>query len=188
LTFLDTDFWRIIDASREAANDDSQRQIDALARILRGLSDADFERFTHWFDTFFARAYRWDLWEAGQIVNGGMGEDSFADFRDWLISGGRDRFERVLEHPDNLLDVPAARLGRMTCGAVRDAIYEAYDGADRDDLLATGPAQPADPEGAYPVDVRRTLPRIFERFRGKYDWGSETSAPDDADPEERAPA
>jgi hypothetical protein len=52
-----------------------------------------------------ARANEWDLWAAGYLALGGLGDDSFLDFRTWLISQGQERFERVLAAPDDLADL-----------------------------------------------------------------------------------
>ena len=52
-----------------------------------------------------ARANDWQLWAAAYLALGGMGEDSFLDFRSWLISHGRGTFERVLADPDSLVEL-----------------------------------------------------------------------------------
>jgi hypothetical protein len=36
------------------------------------------------------------------LINGGMSDDGFTDFRYWLISRGRDVYERALADPDSL--------------------------------------------------------------------------------------
>lgn len=53
-----------------------------------------------------AAAYRWDLWAAAYIINGGCSDDGFRYFRDWLISEGRSVFEKALKDPDSLADLP----------------------------------------------------------------------------------
>ncbi len=94
-------FWQLIERSRDA---------DAQAVVLRALSlelpHDDIRAFSGIFDAQDTRATRYDIWGAGHVLDRGMGDDSFNDFRCWLISRGRDAFEAVLAHPDSLAGVP----------------------------------------------------------------------------------
>jgi hypothetical protein len=105
-------FWSLIDRSREAAGGDPDRQADALYELLQGRPEPELRAFGTMFRTFRARAYRWDLWEAGSLINEGMGDDSFDDFRAWLISCGRMVYEQALANPDSLADVSDQRSSR----------------------------------------------------------------------------
>src|SRR5262245_7029047 len=107
-TMSDEAFWSLIAKSRELAEGDPKRQMIALHEVLRHLSRAELEAFASLYMTLHERAYRWDLWDAGQLVNDGMGDDSFGDFRDWLISRGREVYERTLADPDSLADLLGA--------------------------------------------------------------------------------
>ena len=97
-------FWRLVDEARGAEPVD-EATLTRLRERLDELSAADtLAALTH-FDQARHRAYTWDLWAAGYLVCGGMGDDSFHDFRQWLIAQGRDVYERVLADPDTLADV-----------------------------------------------------------------------------------
>ena len=48
------------------------------------------------------RAYRWDLWAAAYIINGGASDDGFQYFRAWLVSRGQSVFEQALKDPAGL--------------------------------------------------------------------------------------
>ena len=52
-----------------------------------------------------AEAYRWDLWAAAYLIQGGCSDDGFEYFCDWLISLGKHRFEAALRNPDSLAEV-----------------------------------------------------------------------------------
>jgi hypothetical protein len=50
-------------------------------------------------------SYRWDLWAAGYLINGGCSDDGFDYFRGWLITQGRQIWEAAIADPDSLADV-----------------------------------------------------------------------------------
>jgi Protein of unknown function (DUF4240) len=50
-----------------------------------------------------------------------LSNESFSDFRDWLVSRGRDIYERDLADPDNLADVSDARPEEMYASPVGGA-------------------------------------------------------------------
>ncbi|MFD8597525.1 DUF4240 domain-containing protein [Kitasatospora sp. NPDC059646] len=104
-------FWKLIEEARSqvpaADNGDAvaERAIALLAlhpvqeiiaadRVLRGL---------------MADSYRAPLWGAAYVINGGCSDDGFDYFRGWLITQGRETFERIIADPDALADLPAVR-------------------------------------------------------------------------------
>ncbi|AKF11486.1 hypothetical protein DB32_008635 [Sandaracinus amylolyticus] len=70
-----------------------------LERLLRALTPEDVAGFAHIFETLHARAYRWDLWHAAYVIEGGCSDDGFTDFRSGLIGLGREVFENALRDP-----------------------------------------------------------------------------------------
>lgn len=160
----ESEFWDLIDRSREAANGDSNVQADELTTLLRGRSADDLETFGGFFETALARMYRWDCWEAGILINNGMGDDTFTDFRAWIVSRGRDVYEQMLRDPDGLAELPEVRDGDVfeaeRFAYVAHRVYvEAFD---------EEPDFPGEPEASVPVgpaldadDVERVLPRLW---------------------------
>jgi hypothetical protein len=53
-----------------------------------------------------AESYRWDLWGAAYLINGGCSDDGFDYFRGWLLSQGRAIWQATLADPDSLADHP----------------------------------------------------------------------------------
>jgi hypothetical protein len=95
---MDTnEFWTII----EAADGTPGRLHATLAELPRDRLVA-FERIHQ---EQIDRAYTWDLWGAGYLRFGGMGDDAFEYFRAYLISRGRTVFEAAVRDPDALADV-----------------------------------------------------------------------------------
>ena len=107
---MDVDsFWQLIDRTRaEAAGDGGsvvRRHVETLTEALEDLPDAELQDFDRHLRRARARANHWDLWAAGYLALGGMSDDSFLDFRTWLITHGRTTYERVLAEPDGVADL-----------------------------------------------------------------------------------
>lgn len=170
----ETEFWELIDATREAAGGDPEEQADALVDRLLRLDPELVLDFARHFEARYNRAYRWDLWGAAWLLLNGCSDDAFDYFRCWLIGQGREVFEGALHEPDAL----AGLLGEFDeeidgdgeeLGYAADEAYEQLTGTVAPDL-GIAPA-PAEPEGA-PLDLEddRVLasryPRLWERFKG----------------------
>ncbi|MEU2222397.1 DUF4240 domain-containing protein [Streptomyces sp. NPDC018347] len=170
----ETEFWELIDATREAAGGDPEEQADALVDRLLRLDPELVLDFARHFEARYNRAYRWDLWGAAWLLLDGCSDDAFDYFRCWLIGQGREVFEGALHEPDAL----AGLLGEFDeeidgdgeeLGYAADEVYEQLTGTVAPDL-GIAPA-PAEPEGT-PLDLEddRVLasryPRLWERFKG----------------------
>ena len=139
----------------------SERLVEALA-ALGAEEIADFDRIWH---ELSARAYRWDLWGAAYVINGGCSDDCFDYFRDYLISLGRDAYERALSDPESLAGFAHAEddVGYESVSYVAMDAWE-RSGAEGD-LPRPAPA-PAEPVGE-PWDeegVEELYPRLAARF------------------------
>ena len=98
----ETEFWEIVDSTREAADGDPEDHADLLVERLAQLDPDAVLDFARHFETRFIRAFRWDLWGAADIMLGGADDESFDYFRCWLIGQGRHVFEGALHSPDDL--------------------------------------------------------------------------------------
>jgi hypothetical protein len=158
------EFWSLIDRARESAEGDPDRQADTLYQLLQGRPEPELQAFGTMFRMFRARAYRWDLWEAGSLINEGMGDDSFDDFRAWLISRGRTVYEQALANPDTLADVPEVQQGRdVTAELFSGVIYEVYEDTHGRVLETDAEVPPAIDLGEELSDdeLRSRLPRLY---------------------------
>lgn len=93
-------FWNIVDGVKK-----SQEPEVAIERHLKRLSPDELISYQNHFEMLRDRAYRWDLWGAAYIMQGGCSDDGFIDFRAWLISKGREVYENALNNPDSLADL-----------------------------------------------------------------------------------
>ena len=102
-------FWQLVEDSRRNASSTSpdgnmDRQITLLRESLSALSPQDIVDFDRHFSDRFIEAYRWDLWAAAYIIEGGCSDDGFMDFRSWLISMGRTAFTESLRDVESLVN------------------------------------------------------------------------------------
>lgn len=87
-TMPDDRFWQVIDMSYQKSRGDFEQQQEIIYQELRKLSPVEVIHFDNKFRKLRGEAYTWDLWGAIYIINGGCGDDSFMDFRDWVIAQG----------------------------------------------------------------------------------------------------
>ncbi|MFI9834039.1 DUF4240 domain-containing protein [Streptomyces sp. NPDC051913] len=170
----ETEFWELVDATREAAEGDPEEQADLLVDRLLQLDPEMVLDFARHFEARYNRAYTWDLWGAAWLLLDGASDDAFDFFRCWLIGQGREVYEGAVHAPDSLADL----LGDFDeeidgdgeeLGYAADEAYEQLTGAVAPDLGI--PPAPSEPEGT-PVDfesdqvLAERYPKLWERFRG----------------------
>ncbi|MEU5717795.1 DUF4240 domain-containing protein [Streptomyces sp. NPDC020403] len=168
----ETEFWEIIDSTREAADGDPEDHADLLVERLVRLDPDSVLDFARHFEARYNRAYHWDLWGAAAVLLGGAGDDAFDYFRCWLIGQGREVFEGAVQDPDSLaellddfdeeIDGDGEELGYAA-----DEAYEQLTGAVSPDLgLPPAPAKPAGTPFAVEDDdvLAERLPALWERF------------------------
>ncbi|MEU4205024.1 DUF4240 domain-containing protein [Streptomyces sp. NPDC045470] len=168
----ETEFWQLIDNSREAAEGDPEEQADALVERLVALDPDSVVDFARHFESRDNRAYTWDLWAAAGILLGGASDDAFDNFRSWLIGQGREVFEGALHDPDHLADLLDAFDDEVDgdaeeLGYAADEAYEQLTGAEMPDLGL--PPQPREPLGTYlDLDDDRVLAERFPQLWDRY--------------------
>ncbi|GAA2696698.1 MULTISPECIES: DUF4240 domain-containing protein [Actinosynnema] len=182
-------YWALVERARTAvgalAGDRDLREDplpDAVVAQLAALSAEDLVEFSLRHGEVVDSAYRWPLWNAAYLIEGGCGDDGFTDFRDGLVLQGRAVFEAAVADPDSLADLPVVRrmalegggwLGYESVGhLVRDA-YKRVRG-ESDSLLAAlaerrGPRARREPDGERwdvedQAENRARLPRLVALF------------------------
>ncbi|MFI6640193.1 DUF4240 domain-containing protein [Streptomyces sp. NPDC050504] len=168
----ETEFWEIVDRTRQAAGGDPEEHADLLVeRLLRHDPDSVLD-FARHFEARYNRAYRWDLWGAAALLLGGADDEAFDYFRCWLIGQGREVFEGALHDPDalaGLLDSFDEEFDGdgEELGYAADEAYEQLTGVVAPDLGV--PPQSAEPAGT-PLDLAdedalaERYPQLWERF------------------------
>jgi hypothetical protein len=184
-------FWALIERGRDTGGDDPEAVIEHVVTELA--VGPDEKIFGHWQvqAQLERRAYDWRLWAAAYLIHGGCSDDSFSDFRAGLILHGRNVFERAVEDPDSLADLPLVQtiagsdddddqeiLFFEDANYIAVRAYERHHEQTDDDhgfwaALEAVPdlddGQPSDPTGElFDFDddeqMRQRLPRLFALF------------------------
>ncbi|RYG31885.1 MAG: DUF4240 domain-containing protein, partial [Chitinophagaceae bacterium] len=103
-------FWLVIASTFDQAGGNYDQQQDELAIALKKLSLQELVAFDNRFRQLRGQAYRWDLWGAIYIIHGGCGDDSFSDFRGWLICQGKVLYYSALKNPETLITVSQEKI------------------------------------------------------------------------------
>jgi hypothetical protein len=112
-----------------------------------------------------AESYRWDLWGAAYIVNGGCSDDGFEYFRAWLISQGRQYYEKCLRDPEAV----GARAERDDRAEDEEFMYcaaEAYQEKTGRELPRIEVARSPTPAG-HPWE-ESDLPKLYPKLAKKF--------------------
>ncbi|MFI5728462.1 DUF4240 domain-containing protein [Streptomyces cyaneofuscatus] len=186
---IDT-WWGLVGRAREAAGDRADDRDPpgdplpgALTDVLAALEPAEIVDFAVTAYEVTASAYRWPLWNAAYLIEGGCGDDGFMDFRDGLVLLGREVFTRAVADPDSLAELPVVvRMSRGQSGwigyeSLNGPVQAAYAraGGEADGFHAAveaagrGRIRTAEPGGengdAEDADaMRRQLPRLAALF------------------------
>lgn len=159
----DTACWILVETCHDTALNDMEFKCQLVHDAVSKLSEADVADFVRWFDATMGRAYTWGLWGAAYVMNGGCGDDAFANFCACLISRGEAALVKALADPDSIADV---------AGDIESWFYEGYDTAIMNAArlsLGTLPERgpfPAEPSGEkWDEDTVTTLyPRLQELY------------------------
>ncbi|MFJ8039852.1 DUF4240 domain-containing protein [Kitasatospora sp. NPDC096147] len=175
------EFWRIVETARQQPGPVDEALVDLLA----ARSPQEVIGYQRQFDLLHRAVYRWDLWAAAHLLEGGCSDDGFTDFRAGLIVQGRDWYEKAARSPDSLADHPAVladapdgdcfEFSREAVGYAAARAYERLTG-DRDDFYAATSRTPAERAAAEAglgkqfdfeddAELARHLPRLAALYR-----------------------
>jgi len=133
-SLIDEDqFWKIIQTAKDNANGDYEQQQEELADELRKLTPDDIILFGNRFRHFRGQANTWELWGAIYIIHGGCGDDSFNDFREWVIGQGREFYYKTINNPETLVDVDTDKIEDVEwegLGYVPATVFEELTGQE----------------------------------------------------------
>ncbi|MDF2764582.1 MAG: hypothetical protein K0S81_1576 [Rhodospirillales bacterium] len=117
-------FWELIDHG--LGEQSLGERLDTLPERLALFKPAEIRRFDQILRHMDNAAYRNDIWALAYLLRGGCSDDSFEEFRGWLILQGREVFEATLANPDDF-DVALYHGESGGMDALRDAAPSAFD-------------------------------------------------------------
>ncbi|MCE2030022.1 DUF4240 domain-containing protein [Sessilibacter corallicola] len=157
-------FWEIISKAKSLSNNDIYLRPESLKQVLNKLSPVDIESFNVEYRQKLVETYRWDLWGAAYLINGGCSDDGFDYFRDFLISEGEQVYKQALENPDSLAELEYE--DEIELEDFRYAIDDAYTEKTGASLPQPNLQQPDNPAGeSWDEDE---LPQLFPKLAGKF--------------------
>ena len=165
----ETEFWGLV--TRTEPTQPQEALTSALKIKLETLDDESVKAFDKMFGQQMRRSYQWSVWGAAYIITGCDSEYAFAEFRSFLISLGKDWYDKIVADPDSL--------GDLVYWPEKDGY--AYPFVDEYDLVAgqiyedrTGTELPFIPSGkatpvgkkfsTKPKELKAIYPRLSLRF------------------------
>jgi hypothetical protein len=118
----------------------------AVREQLRELQPIEITNFLRLFNQLMDDAYRWDLWGAAYLINGGCSDDGFAYFRSWLISRGQTVYAAALKSPDSLVGLVDPELDDYEfedLWGIAQTVYEERTGEEMPPMEYRGPHTPS---------------------------------------------
>jgi uncharacterized protein DUF4240 len=103
---MDTEFfWNLIEKTFETCKGNLSEQVELLTELLAQSSVDDIADYKAIMDNLMDNAYDASLWDAAIVINCGCSDDSFLDFRGWLIAHGKEIYDKALVDPEILVDL-----------------------------------------------------------------------------------
>jgi len=155
-------FWKLVNSVNSKSLNCDER-VEYLKSELSKLSIDEIKSFDELYFNQIIRAYRWDLWGAAYVINGGCSDDCFRYFCDFLISEGKEVFESALVDPESLAELDDIEAELEEFGYVAMELYEEKAGSEMPDNSITYPQQPVGDE--WDEDgVEKLYPRLAEKY------------------------
>ena len=99
-------FWTLIAQAKEHTSGPSEWLMEQLV----DMGPEQAKKFDDIANAYIGLSYQYGLWTAASVMERhSCSDDSFIDFRTWLVGQGRDVYMAALKDPDSLADVPTDR-------------------------------------------------------------------------------
>ena len=170
-----TEFWKLIDKTREAANGNARKQSDLLTDELVKLPAEEIISFQTIFYALKDNAYIGNLWDAATVIMDGCSDSGFEEFREWLVGRGKEAYENAIKDPETLVDVLEASeiVFPTLLGPAMDA-YEKATGKDmppspreRPDLQSRPTINLDKEEAELLAEISARFPKLTAKF---WEW------------------
>ncbi len=168
-------FWELIAQAKKHPGGPSEWLMGQLV----DMGPEQAKKFDDIANAYIGLAYQYGLWTAASVMERhSCSDDSFIDFRAWLVGQGRDVYMAALKDPDSLANAPDYQDQRFDCLSHmgerafeeltgRD-IYEDFDPAGYDALKAELKKDIVYGDGiAYPYtwsEAAAYLPRLCAKY------------------------
>jgi hypothetical protein len=161
----DTEFWSLV------THDDRHTAEAHLKAVLNGFSPEKVDAFDEVYRKHMRRAYTWELWGAAYVIASGCSDDGFTEFRNWLISRGKNVYEAALANPESLADlpmIPKEGYGRnpliATYDLIANDVYEEKTGKELEFRSSNLKSPTGQRWKESPEELQRLYPRLWAKY------------------------
>lgn len=174
---MDADeFWAIVDATERECQGDIETQCELLGARLAQLGAEEILAFGDRYVEASHALYTWKIWRGADIMIGDASDDTFADFRSWVISRGHTAWAAVLADADaGLAALDADDVEEVGAAELFGAqVYEAYEGKTGTAIYDAFPDRPSadfprgDPRGPELTGDRAARRAQFPLLSARY--------------------
>jgi hypothetical protein len=171
----DSVFWTLINHSKSKYPEDFEMQIQFLTDTVSKMSEESIIGFECTFRENVVKLWDYNVKSLYQIVNGEyVSTDEFIYFRCYLISLGKEEFDKALNDPEMLLTIidPALWKGERLLSVADDAYRRKTKSVDEDNCPRCICTDVSYDFGRYkmtgkyvsPDDFKNRYPRLTERY------------------------
>lgn len=123
-------FWNLIEKAKEVCGTDLDASAVWIKQQLFYMTPEDVLQFHNLVYSYRDAAYKYGLWTAaGIMMEAGCSDDSFSDFRMWLIAQGKEVYLNALKDPDSLSGVTLyGYCSFEALGYISSQVYSAMKG------------------------------------------------------------
>ena len=158
-------FWNIIEISKSNSLGDYEKQQSELKKELEKLNVIEVLEFDNKFRKLRGDIYNWDFWAAAYIINGGCSDDSFADFRGWLIGQGKSTFQNAQNNIENLTKIEETNDGDWEgLSYVATEVYRKKTGNDIPQGIAENFEITGEEWEEDELELENKYPKLWQKF------------------------
>lgn len=95
-------FWELIDKAIKAPNSNFETQCVTLTELLAPYAEQDIISFEHILREKIEEASSWPVMAATFVVCSFISDDTYEDFRAWLVGQGKDNFYKAIKDPNTI--------------------------------------------------------------------------------------
>jgi len=166
-------FWQLIDKARAARNSNFETQCVTLTELLIPYSAEDIIAFEHILREKIEEASTWPIMAATFVVCSFISDDTYEDFRAWIVGQGKEHFYKILADPNVICDILLPKEARDLGGeymlfVAANAWLEKLDKDNEDEFyeLIDHPEEKVI-EQRWPEtkeEYRKLFPRLYDTF------------------------
>jgi hypothetical protein len=161
-------FWRIIQITKDNSQNDYEKQQEELEYELNKLTPDELILFGNRFRYFRGQANTWELWGAIYIIQGGCGDDSFNDFREWVIVQGKDFYYKTINDPETLAELDAEFIEETAdfegVGYIPSKVFNDLTGQEMQYTFQENQTTSGKEWNEEGDDLKNMFPRIYAKY------------------------